>query len=187
MVGNLLIAIFVIFLNITAFSQVEGLADVSNQKGLKYGREQKLIKQSTLYSAILPGLGQAKNNKAWKIPVIYGIASGLVYSAGSNDTNYRFFKENFLAEVDKSPNTTNVTGLNAAQLESRVSFFRRHRDLSYILIGLLYFINIIDAHVDAHFKGFEVNNKLTFGIEAVLEQGLTGQYGAVALMVKFNR
>ena len=188
MAKQLMTLSFVFFFHLSAFSQVENSGNSSDdEKDRNYEQEQKLIKKSTLYSAIFPGLGQVKNKKVWKIPVIYGIASGLIFSAGNSNTNYQFFRKNFLAEVDNSLTTTNVTNLNSAQLERRISFFRRNRDLSYILIGLLYFANIIDAHVDAHFKGFEVNNNLSLGIKPSFERGLAGEYKAVALVLKFNR
>ena len=40
---------------------------------------------AALYSAALPGLGQAYNNKYWKIPIIYGGALVLGYYINYNN------------------------------------------------------------------------------------------------------
>ncbi len=118
-----------------------------------------------LYSAILPGLGQAMNKKAWKIPIIYGGVTFLVYSSSNFNTKYDFFRDALFLEVDDNPDTVNETGLNESQLRRRVDFFRRNRDFFYILTGVLYLLNVLDAHVDAHLKDFDVNDDIALGIK----------------------
>jgi hypothetical protein len=51
-------------------------------------------RKAVLRSAIIPGWGQARNGKWWKVPLVYGgfVGIGLVY-----DFNQRFYKE-FLGE-----------------------------------------------------------------------------------------
>lgn len=184
-----ILLIFTVFLHPMVFSQSGGETGETDDAKRWYQKEQQFIKRSTLYSAILPGLGQINNNKAWKIPVIYGIATGLIFSATNSNTNYRFFRKNFLAEVSGSQSSVNTTNLNAAQLERRVSFFRRNRDLSYIFLAMLYFINVIDAHVDAHFRGFEMNEKLSISLGPLTpapRQNLVNECLGVGLLMRFH-
>ena len=123
-----------------------------------------------LYSALLPGLGQIHNKKAWKIPIIYGGGMSLVFGAINSNTQYLFFREALFLEVDNDPDTINETGLNESQIRRRVDFFRRNRDFFIILTGALYLLNVLDAHVDAHLREFDVNEELAFSIKPAMVQ-----------------
>ena len=123
-----------------------------------------------LYSAMLPGLGQIYNRKAWKIPIIYGGATLLVFGAINSNTQYLFFRDALFLEVDGDPDTINETGLNESQIRRRVDFFRRNRDFFIILTGALYLLNVLDAHVDAHLHEFEVNEQLALSIRPSMVQ-----------------
>ena len=48
--------------------------------------------KATLYSAILPGLGQAYNKKYWKIPVVYAGIGTIGYFAITNGNGYRDYR-----------------------------------------------------------------------------------------------
>ena len=159
-----LIPLIITLVGLCCRSVAQGIDSDSLATGsetMDYEMEQKHIKRATLYSAILPGAGQIKNKKHWKVPIIYGIAAGLIFTASNSNTNYLFFRENFLAEVDTSQSTINNTPFNASQLERRVDFFRRNRDFSYILLTVLYLLNMVDAHVDAHLRGFNIHENIT--------------------------
>jgi hypothetical protein len=51
--------------------------------------------------------------------------------------------------------------LDDANLVSLRDFYRESRDLSWIGIGGLYALQIIDAAVDAHLQEFDVSENLT--------------------------
>ena len=123
-----------------------------------------------LYSALLPGLGQIYNKRAWKIPIIYGGGMFLVFSSINSNTQYLFFRDALFLEVDGDPDTINETGLNESQIRRRVEFFRRNRDFYYILTGALYLLNILDAHVDAHLREFDINDELALNIKPAMVQ-----------------
>ena len=123
-----------------------------------------------LYSAILPGLGQFYNKKGWKIPIIYGGATFLVFGAVNSNTQYQFFRDALFLEVDGNPDTINDTGLNESQIRRRVDFYRRNRDYFIILTGALYLLNILDAHVDAHLREFDINENLALNIKPAMVQ-----------------
>ena len=50
-------------------------------------------KRATLYSAVLPGLGQAYNKKYWKIPIVYAGIGAIYYVADMNGDYYRDFRD----------------------------------------------------------------------------------------------
>ena len=46
-----------------------------------------------------------------------------------------------------------------------MDFHQRNRDLSYIVAGLFYVLNIVDAAVDAHLFTFPKNDNLSFNLQ----------------------
>jgi hypothetical protein len=51
---------------------------------------------AALYSAALPGLGQAYNKKYWKIPIVYGGAVVVGYFIGYNHQLYKQYRDGLL-------------------------------------------------------------------------------------------
>ena len=94
----------------------------------------------------------------------------LVFGAINSNTQYLFFREALFLEVDNDPDTINETGLNESQIRRRVDFFRRNRDFFIILTGALYLLNVLDAHVDAHLREFDINEELAFSIKPSMVQ-----------------
>ena len=42
--------------------------------------------------------------------------------------------------------------------------FRRNRDLSIILTGAFYLLNVVDAHVDAHLRDYDISDELAIQV-----------------------
>lgn len=67
--------------------------------------------------------------------------------------------------------------------------FRRNRDLCIILTGALYLLNIVDAHVDAHLKDYDISDDLSVRLEPTVFQNYAsrnGYYGVgMSLKVTF--
>jgi hypothetical protein len=51
--------------------------------------------------------------------------------------------------------------LDTSRLIQAQRFYQRNRDLSALLIGVFYILNIVDANVDAHLMQYNVSDKLT--------------------------
>ena len=47
--------------------------------------------------------------------------------------------------------------------------YRRNRDLCIILTGALYVLQIIDAHVDAHLKDYDISDDLSMNLEPLVD------------------
>ncbi len=123
-------------------------------------------RKASLYSAILPGLGQAYNEKYWKIPIIYGGAVALGLAIDFYAERYSFYRRNLLTQQESG---TNELGVSERVLENATSKMRRQRDFFVIMSGLAYMINIVDAHIDAHLKGFDMSDNLTLKLGPSLE------------------
>ncbi len=134
-------------------------------------------KKATIYSAILPGLGQAYNKKYWKIPIIYAGFGTIGYYIHWNNDNYNVLKiaYNDLTDGDDSTNSyldlkpdwidlDDQTDYNTFEsgLSDQQDYYRRNRDLLIICMVGFYGLNIIDASVDAHLFDFDISDDLTF-------------------------
>jgi len=119
-----------------------------------------------LYSAILPGLGQAYNKKYWKIGIIGAGTVALVYSYQFSSKNYRLHKDELILRQSKEPGNFNpdLTLYSDSDLNELQDFYRRNRDLTVIGFALLYALNIVDATVDAHFFDFNMSDDLSLNI-----------------------
>ncbi len=121
------------------------------------------------FSTAIPGLGQAYNKKYWKIPIIYaGMATSLYYVKYNNDKylNYkRIYSDRLKAQTDTSFKITELTYYTDDNIKTLKDGYRRNMEFSYIITGLIYILNIVDASVDAHFYTYDVNENLAVKIE----------------------
>lgn len=122
-------------------------------------------KKATIMSAALPGLGQIYNKKYWKLPIIYGGFAVAGYYLNDNIKQINKYKDAFKAETDGNPDTENDTGYSQSELESLIDQYKQWRDLSYIAIGAIYILNIIDASVDAHLFYFDVSEDISMNVQ----------------------
>jgi hypothetical protein len=120
--------------------------------------------RAAIYSAVLPGLGQAYNKKYWKMPILYAGFAVLGYSVEFNNNYYKIFKQSYKDRVDGNPATVddyvNIFPDDQSLLV-RKDYYRRTRDFMWILTGALYVLNVVDAYVDAHLADFDVSDDLT--------------------------
>lgn len=124
--------------------------------------------KASLFSAALPGLGQAYNKKYWKIPLVY-IAMGIPLYYGLEQ--HGFYKEKYNAYKQRlNGDSTDVFLMrgnfftNEGLLKS-LDINRRNRDLMYIVTGVMYLLQIVDATVDAHLFYFNVSDDLSLRYE----------------------
>lgn len=128
--------------------------------------------KATIYSMILPGLGQAYNKKYWKIPIIYAGFGVFYYLIDYNATEYQLWRDAYnhtLLDPDGLEEPVNeyeeLYGDNPDFLKSQKNDARRYRDLNWILAGLWYVLNVLDATVDAHLFSWNVDDNLSLRLE----------------------
>jgi hypothetical protein len=123
--------------------------------------KERYPQKATIYSALLPGLGQAYNHKYWKIPIIYVGGAAIYYFIDYCNTQYKDAKKIYEEEILKGPQgNQNIINYASANRD----YFRKWRDLDVIFMGLLYSLNIIDAMADAYFTKFDISDNLTMKI-----------------------
>ena len=126
--------------------------------------------RAALYSALIPGLGQAYNRKYWKIPIAWAGLGASYWFIQRNSSEYNRYKDAYLAVVDDDPSTVDEFNgqYSSASLLKVSDTYRRWRDLSYISFGLVYILNVMDASIDAHFVRFDVSRDLGLEIGPTL-------------------
>jgi len=130
-------------------------------------------KIAALYSAVLPGLGQVYNGKYWKLPLIYGLITFTGYLLDRNQSLYTESLNALLIVKDGDDRTQlgpPLDRFDENDLERRTEFYRRNRDLTIIWAAALYFIQVIDAHVDAHLNEFVITDDLSIKFEPSFER-----------------
>lgn len=125
--------------------------------------------KATIYSLVLPGLGQAYNKKYWKIPVIYAGFTFLVYNIKVNSDEVKKFTQAYKYVVNKETYPTNnkyvVRYPNPNDLLAGRDFYRRKVELNIIYSAVWYILNVLDATVDAHFFDYDVSDNLSMHLE----------------------
>ncbi|MDD4920793.1 MAG: DUF5683 domain-containing protein [Bacteroidales bacterium] len=137
-------------------SLLDGVAGFKHEKAI-------LPAKATLYSALLPGLGQIYNGDYWKIPVIYGGLIACGYFWQYNGLQYNRYKTMYNHAMAKPSQYDGW--MTPENIKWYRDTFRRYRDYSIIATVLVYALNIIDANVFAHFQDFDISDDLTLRIE----------------------
>lgn len=124
-----------------------------------------------MFSAVLPGMGQAYNNQYWKIPLIYGGGIIIGHYINYNHKIFNEFRNTLVAELDQDPNTINpyTDRFRETALSRNRDAFRRNRDLLILVGSAFYLLNIVDAHVSAHLNEFEVNDNLSLKVSPTIQ------------------
>jgi hypothetical protein len=128
-------------------------------------------KKVMIYSALLPGAGQIYNSlhrengpkhAFWKVPLIYAALGTTGYFLTVNNQTQKSLKTEYQNRID------NVSILNPkwdlyddqAVLSLYQSYLNK-RDMSILGCAAVYFIQIAEAGVEAHFLHFDVSDKLS--------------------------
>jgi hypothetical protein len=139
--------------------------------------------KATLFSAVLPGMGQAYNKKYWKIPILYAGAGVLGYFIYFNNQRHLEFKDSYYAKVYNYD--TRLDPFPRLSLESvtlNKNYFQRNRDFLVIISVLVYGLNLVDANVDAHLKDFDLSDNISLKLEPFSDT----QFGTTGLNARLN-
>jgi Family of unknown function (DUF5683) len=128
---------------------------------------------ATIRSAVLPGWGQITNKKYWKLPLVYG---ALGVTAGVFIYNLNTFKkaknayilatDNDLTNDNLIPEPYYSVRSQPERIRSFRNQIRQNVDYSALFFILFWGLNVVDATVDAHLKGFDVSDNLSLQFKA---------------------
>lgn len=138
--------------------------------------------------ALLPGAGQIYNRDYWKVPIVYLCLGGGFYAYYLNAIKYNDFldayesfydsngvpsQERRIVRVRNLFNTSStLDSASRDQIERQKNYWRRNKNLSVIVTGVIYALSIIEANVAAHLKTFDLSDDLSFRVEPKFSQPL---------------
>lgn len=146
--------------------------------------------KATIYSAVLPGLGQIYNKKYWKVPFVYGGFVGLGIYINKNNQQYLSYKQAYYDLNDNNPKTASyqlkfpnevfsditsseIKSFNSNRIIPNIDFYRKKRDLYIIATVGFYLLNILDANVDAHLIDFDISEDLSLNLQPFIAEPMT--------------
>ena len=130
--------------------------------------EHPLPGRATMYSALLPGLGQIYNGELFKVPIYWG---GLLVSSHllvKYNTNYKRFKRIHNEATSTDPEISGNVPINGETAKWYRDVYRRYRDYSIVATVLVYALQVLDANVFAYMHDFEVTDDISMNIEPAL-------------------
>jgi hypothetical protein len=142
-------------------------------------------RKAIMYAAVLPGLGQVYNKKYWKLPLVYGGFIGFGYGISFYQKGYTKYKAE-LFDILETQEPISASGYTEDQLRNIVNKYRRERDFMIILMAGMYLLQMVDAHVDAHLKEFDLNPNLHVRVQPTWESDmLMGRSAGFSIKVRF--
>lgn len=150
-------------------------------------KKRSVASKAALRSAILPGLGQAYNKKYWKIPIVYGVIAIPVSLYNYNRKWYNLTRNAYTIRSNRdSANFDKIAPellpLSSEALRLYRNDFRKNMDFSILGILLTWGLNIVDATVDGHLRGFDISDEVSMKLLPKISTGNNmGQTGLSAV------
>ena len=140
--------------------------------------EVSAVNKATTLSTICPGAGQIYNKSYWRVPLVVGGFATTIYCIDWNNRGYQRFKKAYRLRFDYDTNPElypngspdEFGGRYASSfLKNLRNSYRRNRDLCIILTAGIYLLQIMDAHVDAHLRDYDISDDLSVDVTPVLD------------------
>ena len=142
-----------------ALSQADTLS--GKKKGNWFSRDYPNPKKAGLLSLIIPGGGQLYNKRWWKVPLVYGALTGMVLVIDYNQALYRRLRDALnLKRQNLDHEFTGTTLDNLSTLRSLRDKYDKNTQTAYVGLVLVYTLQAMEAFVDSHLKGFNVDDDL---------------------------
>ncbi|HTF81195.1 MAG TPA: DUF5683 domain-containing protein [Cytophagales bacterium] len=156
--------------------------------------------KAALMSTVLPGLGQVYNNRIWKVPIVYGLILGSAYMVHYNSREFKKYDYVYtrMTAPEKLVGSKTYNNLDTAAvyqtyggysedyIRYNATYHRDWRDKFVIITVLMYAANIIDAHVDAHLKDFNVSEDVSMRVRPSILPTYRGIQSSLELSFYFK-
>ncbi len=155
-------------------------------------KKRSIASKAALRSVILPGLGQAYNKKYWKIPIVYGVIAIPVSLYSYNRKWYNLTRNAYTIRSNQdSANFDKIAPellpLSNEALRLYRNDFRKNMDFSILGILLTWGLNVVDATVDGHLRGFDISDEVSMKLIPKISTGNNvGQTGISAVFYLGN-
>ena len=135
---------------------------------------QPIPKRAALFSAMLPGAGQFYNRQYWKIAVVYAGLGAATFFLIDNTQQYQKYRKAYVARLTDPTVQDEYTNLWSADpnitrqnLQTLQDFYKRNLDLTILLTGIGYTLQVIDALAFAHLHNFDVSRNISLRLKPV--------------------
>ena len=130
-------------------------------------------KLAGLLSAAVPGLGQAYNKKYWKIPIDYAGFAATGFCVYHFHKLYASYRDEYRNRLNENYELLNPDWqhLNTENINTWKQYHQRNMQLSIIVLSIWYFVNILDAVVDAHLMTYDISDNLSMRILPDIHSG----------------
>jgi hypothetical protein len=182
---------FLVFTTKSTLAQEINTQSINQAKSISLSdtvvKKRSIASKAALRSAILPGLGQAYNKKYWKIPIVYGVIAIPVSLYNYNRKWYNLTRNAYTIRSNNDSANFNKIAPELVPLSSEAlrlyrNDFRKNMDFSILGILLTWGLNIVDATVDGHLRGFDITDEVSLKLAPKLSTGnQSGQMGMSAI------
>lgn len=190
-----------IYLGATIASYIYFIGDAA----VNYAYDASSVRKATTLATICPGAGQIYNKSYWKLPFVIGGLATTIYTVDWNNRGYKRFKKAYslrsaydkaVQEAQQHPELY-PDGPGESKDEFRGQYsteflknlkdnYRRNRDLCIIITAGIYVLQIIDAHVDAHLKDYDISDDLSMSISPAINYAYSPTAGGHRPTFGFN-
>lgn len=114
-------------------------------------------KRAGMYAALVPGFGQIYNRQYWKLALVYGAlgtSTGfIIYNAAEHNKTRKEIADRITLGYRVNPN---LAFLDNNQLIGREEYYKSNLDVSVLLTGVGYLLQIMEAISANHMKDFDI-------------------------------
>ena len=135
------------------------------------------VTKAILFSAVLPGAGQVYNHTAmpkgkrkafWKVPLIYAGLGATTYFMIKNQQQSVGFKREYQNRQNGDLPSETYQQYDDLGLLTAYQNHLARRDRAILGLGLVYFLQIADAGIEAHFVRFDISEDLSLQVRPVM-------------------
>lgn len=165
-----------LYIGAAALSYLYFLGDAA----LNYPYNDSPVKRATTLACIFPGAGQIYNKSYWRLPFVVGGLASTIYVVDWNNRIYKRYRTAYSLrtaweKADQAyrddptlpppgESLDDLPYLSTAAIKSQKDSARRNRDMAIIITAGLYILQIVDAHVDAHLKDYDISDDLSMNV-----------------------
>ena len=170
MFRRIILLLFISFVINLKSQDIDSVQKESKKLEIKKSNTFNNPKKAGLLSLVIPGAGQIYNKRYVKAPIVWAVLGSFGYFYIQNNSEYQKARTSFVSLIDTiSSNNIPYNGsTNLAEVTAFKNNYRSNRDLFLILGVVFYGLQIVDAVVDAHLMGFNVNDNLSLHIQPVV-------------------
>jgi hypothetical protein len=146
--------------------------------------------KATLYSLLVPGLGQIYNREYWKLPLYLGAMGFGIHYYSDCARNFERFRSIYKEATESSATYTGP--ITADQALYYRNIYRRYRDYALLAVAAIYLLQVMDANVFSYMHNFEVDDDISMRMEPTVMMpdmqlaSTGGGYPAVGLRLGVN-